>query len=110
MFLVLPSPRERNILYDNLLKFKPSVRLSDEELGRLTHCWQIGELSNYDYLMMLNQYEATLPLWWYCIKPMSYSTSHSLADRSFNDIMQYPVMPWIIADYTSTSLGNKHSL
>ena len=29
----------------------------------------------------------------------------SLSDRSFNDIMQYPVMPWIIADYTSQTLG-----
>lgn len=29
----------------------------------------------------------------------------SLADRSFSDIMQYPVMPWVIADYTSTELG-----
>lgn len=29
----------------------------------------------------------------------------SLADRSFNDIMQYPVMPWIVADYTSSTLG-----
>ena len=56
MFLVLPSPRERNTLYDRLLTLKPSIRLSDEELGRLTHRWQLGELSNYDYLMMLNQY------------------------------------------------------
>ena len=29
----------------------------------------------------------------------------SLSDRSFNDIMQYPVMPWVIADYTSQTLG-----
>ncbi|XP_019860341.1 PREDICTED: protein FAN-like [Amphimedon queenslandica] len=28
-----------------------------------------------------------------------------VADRSFNDIMQYPVLPWILADYTSTTLG-----
>ena len=32
----------------------------------------------------------------------SYS---SLSDRSFSDIMQYPVMPWVLADYTSTALG-----
>ena len=30
---------------------------------------------------------------------------HSLSDRSFNDIMQYPVMPWVVADYTSSTLG-----
>ena len=33
------------------------------------------------------------------------SFSFSVADRSFNDIMQYPVLPWILADYTSSTLG-----
>ena len=28
----------------------------------------------------------------------------SQADRSFNDLTQYPVFPWIIADYTSEEL------
>ena len=32
----------------------------------------------------------------------------SLSDRSFNDIMQYPVMPWVVADYTSSSLGQEY--
>lgn len=30
---------------------------------------------------------------------------NSLADRTFNDLTQYPVFPWILADYTSESLG-----
>ena len=29
----------------------------------------------------------------------------SLADRSFNDLTQYPVFPWVIADYKSKELG-----
>ena len=29
----------------------------------------------------------------------------SQADRSFNDLTQYPVFPWIISDYTSRKLG-----
>ena len=29
----------------------------------------------------------------------------SLADRSFNDLTQYPVFPWILADYKSEELG-----
>ncbi|XP_064393489.1 protein FAN-like [Halichondria panicea] len=82
MFLVLPSPRERNLLYDELIGRRPEAQLSDLVLAGLTRDWQVGRMSNYDYLMMLNH----------------------LADRSFNDIMQYPVMPWIIADYTSPSL------
>ncbi|MED6255642.1 hypothetical protein ATANTOWER_012611, partial [Ataeniobius toweri] len=44
--------------------------------------WQRGHLSNYEYLLHLN----------------------NLADRSFNDLSQYPVFPWVLADYTSTQL------
>ncbi|KNC78521.1 hypothetical protein SARC_09057, partial [Sphaeroforma arctica JP610] len=39
-------------------------------------------VSNYDYLMQVN----------------------TLAGRSFNDLSQYPVMPWILSDYTSDTL------
>lgn len=45
--------------------------------------WQRGYISNYQYLLHLN----------------------NLADRSCNDLSQYPVFPWVIADYTSTELG-----
>ncbi|XP_068199670.1 protein FAN [Antennarius striatus] len=44
--------------------------------------WQRGHLSNYQYLLHLN----------------------NLADRSCNDLSQYPVFPWILSDYTSTQL------
>ncbi|KAJ2449986.1 hypothetical protein EV183_004577 [Coemansia sp. RSA 2336] len=46
---------------------------------KLTEHWQRGELSNFDYLMGLN----------------------TVAGRSYNDLSQYPVFPWIIRDYTS---------
>ncbi|KAJ2502257.1 hypothetical protein GGH96_001192 [Coemansia sp. RSA 1972] len=45
----------------------------------LTERWQRGELSNFDYLMSLN----------------------TVAGRSYNDLSQYPVFPWVIRDYTS---------
>lgn len=41
--------------------------------------WQRGEISNFQYLMHLN----------------------TLAGRSYNDLMQYPVFPWILADFDS---------
>ncbi|XP_060728472.1 WD repeat- and FYVE domain-containing protein 4 isoform X2 [Tachysurus vachellii] len=44
--------------------------------------WQKGEMSNFEYLMHLN----------------------TLAGRTYNDLMQYPVFPWIIADYESETL------
>lgn len=47
-----------------------------------TKKWQKGEMSNFHYLMLVN----------------------TLAGRTFNDLTQYPVFPWIIADYTSEEL------
>ncbi|PFH62827.1 hypothetical protein XA68_11608 [Ophiocordyceps unilateralis] len=44
--------------------------------------WQRGELSNFHYLMMVN----------------------TMAGRTFNDLTQYPVFPWILADYSSEEL------
>ena len=48
----------------------------------MTLQWQNGLISNLEYLLYLN----------------------SAADRSFNDLTQYPIMPWIIADYKSADL------
>lgn len=45
--------------------------------------WQRGHLSNYQYLLHLN----------------------NLADRSCNDLSQYPIFPWVLDDYTSPQLG-----
>ena len=47
-----------------------------------TRKWQKGEMSNFHYLMLIN----------------------TMAGRTYNDLTQYPVFPWIIADYTSKEL------
>ncbi|ETE63595.1 WD repeat- and FYVE domain-containing protein 4, partial [Ophiophagus hannah] len=44
--------------------------------------WQRREISNFEYLMYLN----------------------SLAGRTPSDLMQYPVFPWVLADYHSPTL------
>lgn len=44
--------------------------------------WKMGQMSNFYYLMIIN----------------------TLAGRTFNDLTQYPVFPWVIADYTSDTL------
>ncbi|XP_039983407.1 protein FAN [Xiphias gladius] len=49
--------------------------------------WQRGHLSNYQYLLHLN----------------------NLADRSCNDLSQYPVFPWVVADYTSAQLDMRNA-
>jgi hypothetical protein len=48
----------------------------------VTQRWVRGEISNFQYLMYLN----------------------TLAGRSYNDLMQYPVFPWILADYDTEEL------
>uniref|UniRef100_A0A665U2V5 Neurobeachin-like protein 2 n=1 Tax=Echeneis naucrates TaxID=173247 RepID=A0A665U2V5_ECHNA len=48
----------------------------------LTQKWVNREISNFDYLMQLN----------------------TIAGRTYNNLAQYPVFPWILADYTSEEL------
>ncbi|KAK5719498.1 beige protein-like 1 [Elasticomyces elasticus] len=47
-----------------------------------TKQWLRGEMTNFQYLMLIN----------------------TLAGRTFNDLTQYPVFPWVLADYTSEEL------
>ncbi|CAK9224782.1 unnamed protein product [Sphagnum troendelagicum] len=49
---------------------------------RLMERWARREISNFEYLMQLN----------------------TLAGRTYNDMTQYPVFPWVLADYTSQVL------
>ncbi|XP_062179129.1 BEACH domain-containing protein B-like [Phragmites australis] len=50
--------------------------------------WKRREISNFEYLMIIN----------------------TLAGRSYNDLTQYPIFPWVLADYTSEKLDfNKSS-
>ena len=67
-----------------------SSQFLHEQLSRLTIGWVEGRITNFDYLLHLNM----------------------LAGRSYNDVCQYPVMPWVLADYRSEvipDLCNKES-
>jgi hypothetical protein len=50
---------------------------------QLMERWARWEISNFEYLMQLN----------------------TLAGRSYNDITQYPVFPWVLSDYSSNDLN-----
>ena len=52
------------------------------EIKKMTLKWQNREIDNYTYLMFLN----------------------TMADRSVNDLTQYPVFPWVLQDYNSQEL------
>ncbi|KAH7652235.1 Concanavalin A-like lectins/glucanases protein [Dioscorea alata] len=49
--------------------------------------WRRREISNFEYLMILN----------------------TLTGRSYNDLTQYPVFPWVLADYSSEKLDFNNS-
>ncbi|XP_019377732.1 PREDICTED: lipopolysaccharide-responsive and beige-like anchor protein isoform X6 [Gavialis gangeticus] len=50
--------------------------------SNMTQKWQHREISNFEYLMFLN----------------------TIAGRTYNDLNQYPVFPWVITNYESEEL------
>uniref|UniRef100_A0A3Q1GP96 Neurobeachin n=1 Tax=Acanthochromis polyacanthus TaxID=80966 RepID=A0A3Q1GP96_9TELE len=50
--------------------------------SNMTERWQHREISNFEYLMFLN----------------------TISGRTFNDLNQYPVFPWVITNYDSAEL------
>lgn len=59
-----------------------NLQADGQWLQKVTAAWQQGKLSNLDYLLFCNL----------------------AAGRSFNDLTQWPVFPWILADCTSHSV------
>ncbi|XP_077300705.1 lysosomal-trafficking regulator mauve [Arctopsyche grandis] len=57
-------------------------RLPFDSLSESMGYWRTGGMTNWAYLMQLN----------------------SISGRTYNDLMQYPVLPFVIADYTSEVL------
>ncbi|KAM4601359.1 neurobeachin-like protein 2 isoform 2-T2 [Polymixia lowei] len=80
----------RNKVYSRILGLRPPNLFyfgsrSPQELLKasgLTQKWVCREISNFDYLMQLN----------------------TIAGRTYNDLSQYPVFPWVLCDYTSPVL------
>ncbi|KAJ0790760.1 putative transcription factor WD40-like family [Helianthus annuus] len=63
-------------------------RVSMELAETAKESWRRRDITNFEYLMILN----------------------TLAGRSYNDLTQYPVFPWVLADYSSEELDfNKSS-
>lgn len=63
-------------------------RVAREMAETARESWRRRDITNFEYLMILN----------------------TLAGRSYNDLTQYPVFPWVLADYSSEVLDfNKSS-
>lgn len=87
----LPNPEDAWRLESLKISEDPSPQGFGAKFGSLFNSapwnpvmrrWQKGEISNFHYLMLVN----------------------TMAGRTFNDLTQYPVFPWVLADYTSEEL------
>jgi len=81
-YFTFESTNNRNRLYSALSKKVPEKCLKVESLDRITYLWQTKQISNYEYLVQLNQ----------------------TSNRSFSDLSQYPVFPWVLTDYESETI------
>ncbi|XP_064125927.1 WD repeat- and FYVE domain-containing protein 4 isoform X4 [Loxodonta africana] len=93
-FLVFHN-NDRSKAFKSFCSFQPGLKgkgVPEDSLNLRKHPgldrtmlqrWQKKEISNFEYLMYLN----------------------TLAGRTYNDYMQYPVFPWVLADYTSETLN-----
>ena len=66
----------------NLIYYETNSPAEVLKQSGLTQKWQARQISNFDYLMQLN----------------------TIAGRTYNDLTQYPVFPWVLADYESESI------
>eukprot|EP00111_Clytia_hemisphaerica_P006851 TCONS_00019802-protein len=103
--LVFPKKTARDKVYDRINRVSPALISAQESVAGMssdtdvevgaglfttllsgersvTQKWVRGEITNFQYLMFLN----------------------TLAGRSYNDLMQYPIFPWVLKDYTSQFL------
>jgi factor associated with neutral sphingomyelinase activation len=71
----------RDYIHD-VVNSQEHIRTSRLSLPEMSEKWRNREISNFDYLMFIN----------------------NEAGRSLSDLAQYPVFPHILADYSSKSL------
>ncbi|OQS07294.1 hypothetical protein THRCLA_00703, partial [Thraustotheca clavata] len=84
-FYSFETMKDRDEIYDLLIK-QPGVDQVQEHnshlIPEMLEKWQTKQISNFEYLSFLNDQ----------------------AGRTVNDLTQYPVFPWVVADYTSARL------
>ncbi|XP_075994237.1 protein FAN [Genypterus blacodes] len=86
IYLKFYNPEDRDEIYYYIATFLEN-HMTEHTAESYMLQWQRGHLSNYQYLLHLN----------------------NLADRSCNDLSQYPIFPWVIDDYSSPQLDMNNS-
>ncbi|KAI4900261.1 hypothetical protein NFI96_016679 [Prochilodus magdalenae] len=82
LLLAFTNTKFRDDVYHNILTSDLPNVLEYDNINALTQLWGSSQITNFEYLTHLNKH----------------------AGRSFNDLMQYPVFPFILKDYTSETL------
>ncbi|XP_004691083.1 PREDICTED: lysosomal-trafficking regulator [Condylura cristata] len=82
LLLAFDNTKVRDDVYHGVLTNDLPNLLEYGNITALTNLWYTGQITNFEYLTHLNKH----------------------AGRSFNDLMQYPVFPFILADYVSETL------
>ncbi|XP_076239225.1 lysosomal-trafficking regulator mauve [Calliopsis andreniformis] len=80
--LAFNSSKERDEFVTELSACNLPRRIPGDDLSEAITLWRSGALTNWEYITCLNK----------------------LAGRSYNDLMQYPVFPFVLADYTSEKI------
>ena len=75
ILLVFSDQAAREMVYRHLKE--KGEKIINVELSQIITLWSNGEITNIQYLNQINM----------------------LANRSYNDLSQYPVFPWIIHNY-----------
>ncbi|XP_020281501.1 lysosomal-trafficking regulator isoform X2 [Pseudomyrmex gracilis] len=84
--LAFNSSKERDEFEAELSACNLPRRVPGDDLGEALALWRSGALTNWEYITRLNK----------------------LAGRSYNDLMQYPVFPFVLADYVSEKIDLKN--
>ncbi|KAG5463828.1 hypothetical protein LSCM1_08294 [Leishmania martiniquensis] len=79
--LIFQNPRERDQAM-HLLSERLGVPPYRVSIQAIVDAWRHRSMSSYEYLLHLNKW----------------------ASRCANDLFQYPIFPWVLADYTSPEL------
>ncbi|XP_021035694.1 lysosomal-trafficking regulator isoform X3 [Mus caroli] len=82
LLLAFDNTKVRDDVHQSILTNNLPSLLEYGNITALTNLWYTGQITNFEYLTHLNKH----------------------AGRSFNDLMQYPVFPFILSDYVSETL------
>ena len=74
--------QERDSLHHQVKSYDLPNLLEVDNISAMTDAWIHGQMTNFEYITDLNK----------------------LGGRSFNDLMQYPVFPFVLNDYASEEL------